>query len=119
MIQICICRFTMYYGKCKLSQSLSLLFDYIFVCVVLLVATLLSYVVLQYWICISIYLYLFIRHTPSYEYYVPGSPQHAIKVRVKNKADRENRIKVHSVSVLNSRNKEKVRIKTVLYTFMV
>ena len=64
-------------------------------------------------------IYLFIRHTPSYEYYVPGSPQHAIKVRVKNKADRENRIKVHSVSVLNSRNKEKVRIKTVVYTFMV
>ena len=67
----------------------------------------------------KVFIYLFIRHTPSYEYYVPGSPQHAIKVRIKNKADRENRIKVHSVSVLNSRNKEKVRIKTVVYTFMV
>ena len=33
--------------------------------------------------------------------------QHAIKVRVKNKADRESRIKVRSVSVLNSRNKKK------------
>ena len=33
---------------------------------------------------LSIYLsiYLFIRHTPSYEYYVPGSPQHALKVRI-------------------------------------
>ena len=52
-------------------------------------------------------IYLFIQHTPSFEYYVPGSSQHAIKVRVKNKADRENRIKVRSVSVLNSRNKKK------------
>ena len=35
---------------------------------------------------ISIYLYLslylFTRHTPSYEYYVPGSPQHTLKVRI-------------------------------------
>ena len=28
-----------------------------------------------------IYLSLSIRHTPSTEYYVPGSPQHAVKVR--------------------------------------
>ena len=62
-------------------------------------------VVLRMILILSIY--LFIRHTPSYEYYVPGSPQHAIKVGVKNKADRENRIKVCSVSVLNSRNKKK------------
>ena len=73
----------------------------------------------SYFVTCVLSIYLFIRHTPSYEYYVPGSPQHAIKVRVKNKADRENRIKVHSVSVLNSRYKEKVRIKTVVYTFMV
>ena len=33
---------------------------------------------------------------------MPGFPQHAIKVRVKNKTDRENGIKVHSVSVLNT-----------------
>ena len=53
----------------------------------------------------SIYLsiYLFIRHTPSNEYYVPGSPQHAIKVKDKNKADSKKGIKVHSVSVLYSR----------------
>ena len=55
----------------------------------------------------SLSIYLFIWHTPSIEYYIPGSPQHAIKVRVKNKANRENGIKVHSVSVLNSRNKKK------------
>ena len=51
--------------------------------------------------CLSIY--LFIRHTPSNEYYVPGSPQHAIKVKDKNKADSKKGIKVHSVSVLYSR----------------
>ena len=48
-------------------------------------------------------IYLFIRHTPSNEYYVPGSPQHAIKVKDKNKADSKKGIKVHSVSVLYSR----------------
>ena len=32
-------------------------------------------------------IYPFIRYTPSDEYYVPGSPQHAIKDEEKNKAD--------------------------------
>ena len=31
---------------------------------------------------------------------MPGSPQHAIKVKDKNKADSKKGIKVHSVSVL-------------------
>ena len=54
--------------------------------------------------CYSIIsIYLFVRHTPSNEYYVPGSPQHAIKVKDKNKADSKKGIKVHSVSVLYSR----------------
>ena len=35
-----------------------------------------------WYLVLSIYLYLSIRHTPSYEYYVPGSPQHALKVRI-------------------------------------
>ena len=34
---------------------------------------------------------------------MPGSPQHAIKVKDKNKADSKKGIKVHSVSVLYSR----------------
>ena len=38
---------------------------------------------------------------------MPGSSQHAIRERVKNKSERGNGIKVHSVSVLNSRNKNK------------
>ena len=53
--------------------------------------------------CTPLSIYLFIRHTPSNEYYVPGSPQHAIKVKDKNKADSKKGIKVHSVSVLYSR----------------
>ena len=49
---------------------------------------------------------------------MPGSPQQAIKVRVKNKADRENGIKVRSVSVLTVETR-KSEDKTVVYTFMV
>ena len=46
--QICICRFTMYNAKCK-SYHIGL-----HICMWCLVgATLLSYVVLQYWICIG------------------------------------------------------------------
>ena len=48
-------------------------------------------------------IYLFIPHTPSNEYYMLGSLQHAIKVKDKNKADRKKGIKVHGVSVLYSR----------------
>ena len=48
-------------------------------------------------------IYLFIRHTLSNEYYVPGSLQHTIKVQDKNNADNEKGIKVHGVSVLFSR----------------
>ena len=50
-------------------------------------------------------IYLFIRQTPSTEYYVQGSSQHRIKVKnLRSKVDSENGIKVHSTSVLYSRN---------------
>ena len=46
--------------------------------------------------CLS--LYLFIRHTSSNEYYVPGSRD--MHVKELKTADRRNELKVHSVSVL-------------------
>ena len=46
---------------------------------------------------------LFIQHIPSNEYYEPGSLQHAIKLKDKNKADSKKGKKVHGVSVLYSR----------------
>ena len=63
-------------------------------------------------------IYLFIRHTPSNEYYVPGSQQYAIKVKDKNKADSKKGMEVHSVSVLYIRKKVRITQQLSVYGFM-
>ena len=62
-------------------------------------------------------IYFFIRHTPSNEYYVPDSLQHAIKVKDKNQADSKKGIKVHGVNVLYT--KKEGEDKTSSCQFMV
>ena len=81
---------------------LSSLYVYVPSIVFIFIGTELYYLAILYLIFFILSLH---TTTPSIEYYASGSPQHAIKV--KNKVDSENRIKVYSVSVLYSRDKKK------------